>query len=56
MGKNDVKFSDHVEEESFREQRGREIELGFKHPYGKLAPLHSHSGSFQTDHPVQSST
>lgn len=35
MGKKDVAFSDHVAQESFREQRGREIELGFKHPYGK---------------------
>ena len=37
MGKKHTRFSDHIEEESFREQRGREIELGFKHPYGKLA-------------------
>jgi len=34
MGKKD-RFSDHVAEDSFREQRGREIELGFKHPYGR---------------------
>jgi hypothetical protein len=36
MGSKDVRFSDHAEEDSFREQRGREIELGFQHPYGKL--------------------
>lgn len=32
----DTKFSDHNAEESFRAQRGREIELGFQHPYGKF--------------------
>lgn len=31
---NDTKFSDHQAEELFRQQRGREIELGFQHPYG----------------------
>lgn len=30
---NDTKFADHLEEESFRQQRGKEIDLGFKHPY-----------------------
>jgi hypothetical protein len=35
MGDKNLRFSDHIEEDSFREQRGREIELGFKHPYGK---------------------
>ena len=30
----DTRFSDHTAEESFRQQRGSEIELGFKHPYG----------------------
>jgi hypothetical protein len=39
MGKKDTRFSDHIEEDSFREQRGREIELGFKHPYGQLIPI-----------------
>lgn len=29
-----AKFSDHNAEEAFRQQRGREIDLGFKHPYG----------------------
>lgn len=33
----DTKFSDHNAEEEFRQQRGREIDLGFKHPYSKYA-------------------
>jgi len=40
MGKKD-RFSDHVAEDSFREQRGREIELGFKHPYGKKRKINA---------------
>lgn len=34
----DTRFSDHTAEESFRQQRGREIEIGFKHPYGTIYP------------------
>lgn len=30
---NGLKFSDHEAEESCRQERGREIELGFQHPY-----------------------
>ena len=30
----DTKFADHNAEESWRKQRGREIELGLQHPYG----------------------
>jgi hypothetical protein len=33
----DTRFSDHAAEESFRQHRGREIDLGFKHPYGEFA-------------------
>jgi hypothetical protein len=33
---NATRFSDHEEEESFRQARGREIDLGFQHPYGKF--------------------
>lgn len=32
----DLKFSDHQAEESFRRQRGREIDIGFQHPYGQF--------------------
>lgn len=32
----DTKFSDHDAEESLRQNRGREIDLGFQHPYGKF--------------------
>jgi hypothetical protein len=31
-----TRFSDHDAEESFRQARGREIDLGFQHPYGKF--------------------
>lgn len=31
-----TKFSDHNAEESFRQARGKEIDLGFQHPYGKF--------------------
>jgi len=31
----DTKFSDHNAEEAWRKQRGGEIELDVKHPYGK---------------------
>lgn len=34
---NATRFSDHEAEESFRQARGREIDLGFQHPYGKFA-------------------
>ena len=32
-----TKFSDHNAEEAFRRERGREVDLGFQHPYGKFA-------------------
>jgi hypothetical protein len=34
---NDTKFSDHEAEEQFRQDRGSEIDLGFKHPYGEFS-------------------
>jgi hypothetical protein len=36
MGR-DTKFSDHEAEERFRQDRGSEIDLGFKHPYGEFS-------------------
>lgn len=37
---NATRFSDHSAEESFRRERGREIDLGFQHPYGEFLKMH----------------
>lgn len=45
---NATRFSDHEAEESFRQARGREIDLGFQHPYGKFIYFNiTSSGRFE---------